>query len=181
MERRTELQRTDVLRDCPIERPRLRVRLTQFGMAVRQLGGVVCRNAGSHFAPGNASSAKRPLGILLSAELRKDDPTVNVRLDVPRIQGQRLVEGREGTIGLPHELVTQAHEVVRVSEGPPRLHQLLEQVDRAVIVLELKALLRQLKLLRRTHVHKSPRTIPRIWLSRPRWQPSGRIRALAAP
>src|SRR5256886_17216339 len=56
------------------------------------------------------------------------------------IQRQRPVELGEGLLLLADERVRQSQQVMRVGERPPAGDDFLQQVDGAVVVLELEAL-----------------------------------------
>ena len=65
---------------------------------------------------------------------------MNQRFDVIGIQRQRAIELLQRLVRLPGELIRHAQQVMRVGEGASGRDDLLEEVNRAVVVLELKAL-----------------------------------------
>ena len=77
--------------------------------------------------------------------------------EIVKVRDQ-LVVMRERLFRLTHEGVGQPEEVVRVGKRPPRLYQLFEEVDRAVVVLELKPLAGLLDQMLSTDVQGSPPT-----------------------
>lgn len=78
---------------------------------------------------------------------------MDVRLDVAGVPRQGVFELRQRPLLVPQQGKGKPEEVVRVRKTAPRLDQVLEQVDGAVVVLHGKALARLREQKVRTGLH----------------------------
>src|ERR1043165_5543041 len=101
---------------------------------------------------------------------------VEVGLDVAGVDLHRGVERLERLLRLAEEGAAEPVQVVRIGEGAPRREHLLEEVHRAVVVLEGEALARLLDVALRIEVgcHRlTPSRVP----GSTRWCAAGPLRA----
>src|SRR6266540_4891874 len=172
-------ERRLVLLDCLRHAARLEVGLAQRRVLVGELRGHVSREP----LPGLAAYLRRPperrVRLRFPPQLVEDDRPVDERLHVVRVQRQSAIELRQGLLPLPHQRVGEAEQVVRVGERTPGRDHFLEEVDRPVVVLQLKPFAGLLDEMLRTDVHGSPRTSGRTAGSPPRCRPWGGTRARA--
>ena len=76
------------------------------------------------------------------------------RFHVARVELQRPVQLGERLLLLSHERVRHAKEMMRIGEGASGRDHLFQEVDSAVVVLELEPLARLIDEMLRTHVHE---------------------------
>src|SRR3989441_763304 len=168
VERGSERERRLILLDRLRQRARLEIRVAQRRVLVGELRGDVRRQALAQLARQLSGAAQRGVRLVFAAQLVQDDGLVDERFDVLRVQLQRAVELCQGLVLLAHQRVRQAQQVMGVGERAARRDDFLEQVDRAVVVLQLKPLAGLLDEMLRTDVHGSPRTSGRSAGSLPR-------------
>ena len=165
---RSEGERRVILVDRLRQRPGLVVGVAQRGVLVRELGGHMGRQPLTRLASHLGRPPERHVRLGLAPQLVQHDGPMDERLDVAGIQRQRPVELGEGLLLLADERVRQAQQVMRVGERPPAGDDFLQQVDGAVVVLELEALAGLGHEVLRTDVHGPPRTTARSVGSPPR-------------
>ena len=119
------------------------------------------RNAVPGLAADVRRPAKRRVGLVVAPQVVEDDRAVDQRLHVARVQLQRAVDLRQRLLLLSHKGVRDPEQVVRVGERPARGDHFLQQVDGAVVVLELEPLARLIDEMFRTDIHAPPRTTGR--------------------
>ena len=139
-EGRPQLERAPVLLDRPVERPGLRVGLRQLGVLVRQPRG----DRRGQAVRGRCDAGRRPpegvLRLGLPAHLLEHQPLVDERLQVAGVELQGPVELRQRPLAVAEQRQRDAEQVMDVGEGPSAGHDLLQQVDRAVVVLHREPL-----------------------------------------
>ena len=96
---------------------------------------------------------KRRFGFVALAQLAEENPAMDVRLDVARIESEGPLELGEGPLALTQQGERKPEQMVGVCKAAPRSEQLFQEVDRAVIVLHRKALARLGKQMIRADLH----------------------------
>jgi len=175
----SECERSLVLFDRLRQAARFEVGFPQRGVQIGELGREVAREALASLRRELPGAAEGLVGLGLAAELVQHDRAVDQRLHVMRVQVERAVELRQRRLRLAHQRIRQPEQMMRVGEGAARRNHLLEEVNRAVIVLELEALPGLFDHVFRTDVHGWPRTSARTGGSRPRPRPEAGTRARA--
>ncbi len=102
--------------------------------------------------------AERVLGLVGPAQIVEQDPAVDVGLDVTRVELERPPELLQRPLRLPQHGIAETEEVVAIGEAATRLHDLQEQVDRAVVILQREALAGPIDQRFITDAHGSPGT-----------------------
>jgi len=92
------------------------------------------------FRPHLARPSQHGVGLFFPAQLVEHERAMNQRLDVVGIQRKRAIELLQRLVRLSGERVRHAQQVMRVGERAAGRDHLLEEVNRTVVVLELKAL-----------------------------------------
>ena len=154
----SQLERAPILVDSPFHHPGLGVRFGQGGMHVRQLRGVLRRDALPGCAPEFARAPEGLRRLQASPQRIEDQRPVEQRLDVSRIQRQRPVQRGQRSLRLSQHVIRQAQQMMDVREAAAGPRHVLQEVHGAVVVLHREALFGGLHQLLSADVHGSPCT-----------------------
>ncbi len=130
-------------------------------MLIRELRRHVAVEAPAALRGHAAGTPQHRIRLFFAAQLVQDERAMNQRLDVVGIEREGAIELLQRLVGLAGEGVGQTKQMVRVRKGAAGRDDLLEEMNRAVIVLQLKALVSLLDQMLGTDVHESPRTSQR--------------------
>src|SRR5712691_7824067 len=130
-------------------------------MLVRQLRRHVAVEAPAALRRHAAGTPQHRIRLFFATQLVQHERAMNQRLDVIGVERESTIELLQCLVRLAGEGVGQAEQMVRVRKGAAGRDDLLEEMYRAVIVLQLKALVSLLDQMLGTDVHESPRTSQR--------------------
>src|SRR2546423_15365893 len=97
---------------------------------------------------------------------------MNQRLDVIGVQCQGTIQLLQRLVRLSGERIRETEQVMSVRKRAARRNHLFEQMNRAIIVLQLKSFVSLLDQMLGTDVHESPRTNRRTCECRLRCPPA---------
>src|SRR6266853_3523301 len=109
-------------------------------MLVRELRRYVAVEAAAALRRHAAGTPQHRIRLVFATQLVQHERAMNQRFDVIRVERESAIELLQRLVRLAGEGVRQAEQVVRVRKGAARRDDLLEEMYRAVIVLQLKAL-----------------------------------------
>ncbi len=165
---RPEGQRRLVLRDRFVQAARLQVGLAERRVLVGQLGRDVAVETPAPLRGHLAGASQHGIRLFFASQLVQHERPMNQRLDVVGIEREGAIELLQRLVRLSGERVGEAEQMVRVRKRAAGRDDLLEEMNRTVIVLQLKPLVSLLDQMLGTDVHESPRTSQRTCGSLPR-------------
>jgi len=103
--------------------PHFGIRLGQIGVAIGELGHDVRRQSRFRWHVAHRCLAERFLALVRPAQFTEHQAPVNVGLDVPRVEPQRLLEVPQCQLRSPQQRLAQAQQVLDGNNKIP--HDLL--------------------------------------------------------
>ena len=85
------------------------------------------------------------LRLARSAQGSQDHAAVHQGFQIARVEPQGGIDSAQRFLRLPHQIVRQREQMMGVGVRLPRPHQLLQQMDAPVVVLECEPVLRLVK------------------------------------